>query len=264
MHAFLFKHSRKTKAAGPKTRVWNSYLAWVQTSSKTNLALCGFSISWPQKQNPLGQRPGGFACRKEVCFRPTDGSLTPEEDEGRDMFHLVPHTEWVMSLDWGRDSIGIQRTASRVEWWLIPGTAAWHSLTVATQPVEQKLTWSRKSTSLYERCLTRLPTSGTLLPPELEGCAIATGTLSCICLSILPYTRETSSTRCCSSVIRQRCPHSWGGWIHESSPPESALPCVRASPSQTPGHSWSNAWDSLVRGSLFVTPCYQWEPRGPT
>lgn len=51
------------------------------------------------KADPLGQRPGGFACRKEVCFRPADSSLTPEEDEGRDMVHLVPHTEWVMSLD---------------------------------------------------------------------------------------------------------------------------------------------------------------------
>lgn len=43
-----------------------------------------------------------------------------------------------------------------------------------------KLTWSRKASSLYERCLTRLPTSGTLLLPEVEGCATANVTLSCI------------------------------------------------------------------------------------
>lgn len=51
------------------------------------------------KADPLGQGHGGFTCRKEVRFRPADVSLTPEEDEGRDMFHLVPNTEWVMRLN---------------------------------------------------------------------------------------------------------------------------------------------------------------------
>lgn len=51
------------------------------------------------KADPLGQGPRGFTHRKEDCLRPAANiTLGAEGDEGRDMFHLVPLTERVMSL----------------------------------------------------------------------------------------------------------------------------------------------------------------------
>lgn len=65
----------------------------------------------------LPRLPSVVECGLRVVSRkvyPADVSHIAEEGDGRNIFHLVPHREWAMSLDSG-ESISIQRKIDMVE-----------------------------------------------------------------------------------------------------------------------------------------------------
>lgn len=159
-----------------------------------------------------------------------------------------------------------QRKTDMVEWCLISGVAEGINRP-CHQPVGQNSLGSERlivlALSLFERCLTRPPTTGTLLLPELEGCAsvalsyiqplvffLTQGRLDPVDVTVNEWPRDLNPAEGTDK-------RDLVTWIIS---PENVPPC----PSETPGHCWSSASDILAWGRLFVTSCYWWHPRGPT
>lgn len=119
-----------------------------------------------------------------------------------------------------------------------------------TQPVRQNSLGTERlivlASSLFERCLTGPPTTGTLLLLELEGCtSVALSSIQPQCSSLhqggsfhqmLQLINDTEM----STQLRVR---ARGILLHESSPPENALPWEHK--------SIKNTWPLLIRSLRY-------------